>query len=70
MIIRAYGDIKKGDEIYLSYINPLLNYSERKKQLNCWKFTCHCKLCELDAKGQKTPERNRMLRKLCQFYNH
>ena len=64
MVIHAIEDIKKGDEICLPYINPLHKYSERKKRLAGWKFACHCKLCELDANGQKTPERNRILRKL------
>jgi hypothetical protein len=67
MVIHATQDIKKGDEIYLVYLDPLLGFSERKKKLSDWKFTCDCKLCEIDSKDPNCLKRNQMLVEFIEF---
>uniref|UniRef100_A0A914PLT3 SET domain-containing protein n=1 Tax=Panagrolaimus davidi TaxID=227884 RepID=A0A914PLT3_9BILA len=67
MVIHATQDIKKGDEIYLVYVDPLLGFSERKKKLNDWKFTCDCKLCEIDSKDPYCLKRDEMLVEFIEF---
>uniref|UniRef100_A0A914QSB7 SET domain-containing protein n=1 Tax=Panagrolaimus davidi TaxID=227884 RepID=A0A914QSB7_9BILA len=60
MVVHAAADIKKGEEIYLSYICPLTEYSKRKETLNSWKFECHCQLCETDSKDKLCFKRDRI----------
>uniref|UniRef100_A0A914YRG0 SET domain-containing protein n=1 Tax=Panagrolaimus superbus TaxID=310955 RepID=A0A914YRG0_9BILA len=61
MVIHATVDIKKGDEICLSYVSPLLEYSERKKKFQSWKFTCKCQLCEIDSNDKFISKRHQMV---------
>jgi hypothetical protein len=49
-IVYANRKIKKGEEIFDSYISLLLNHEERQKRLNPYGFTCNCEAC---AKGNK-----------------
>ena len=44
----AIKDIHEGDELTISYINPRLNYKERKNKLNTWNIECDCNLCKHD----------------------
>lgn len=45
--LRAVRDIKPGDEITISYVDPLALSEERRKQLQeQYHFTCHCQRCE------------------------
>ena len=44
----AIKDIHKGEEITISYINPTLNYQERKEKLNNWNIDCYCNYCKHD----------------------
>uniref|UniRef100_A0A914P9P6 SET domain-containing protein n=1 Tax=Panagrolaimus davidi TaxID=227884 RepID=A0A914P9P6_9BILA len=67
MIVFATDDIKKGDEICISYINPLSNYLERKKELSGWGFICQCELCEMDVKDPMYSERNEMWEEFKKF---
>uniref|UniRef100_A0A914Q6Q3 SET domain-containing protein n=1 Tax=Panagrolaimus davidi TaxID=227884 RepID=A0A914Q6Q3_9BILA len=60
MAVHAIDDIKKDDEIYLPYVDPFLSYPKRMEELSRWKFTCHCKLCELDSKDKNCLKRNKM----------
>ena len=61
MVIYAAADIKKGEEICLSYISPLIEYSKRKEKLQSWKFTCQCELCRNDASDKMVAQRHKML---------
>jgi len=49
--LRALRDIKEGEEITVSYLNPakFLTKDERFKLFENWKFQCACELCSLDA---------------------
>uniref|UniRef100_A0A914QK96 SET domain-containing protein n=1 Tax=Panagrolaimus davidi TaxID=227884 RepID=A0A914QK96_9BILA len=61
MVIHATVDIKKGEEICLSYVSPLLEYSVRKQKFNAWKFTCNCELCAIDSKDKFSVKRDQMI---------
>jgi hypothetical protein len=47
MVIRAMREIKKGEEITLTYTDGL-SYEERTKNLKKWFSRCDCSLCEHD----------------------
>uniref|UniRef100_A0AC34GLR0 SET domain-containing protein n=1 Tax=Panagrolaimus sp. ES5 TaxID=591445 RepID=A0AC34GLR0_9BILA len=61
MVVHATADIAKGEEICVSYINLTYGFLARKKKLDFWKFTCDCKLCELDAKDENCLKRDEMV---------
>uniref|UniRef100_A0AC35F0H7 SET domain-containing protein n=1 Tax=Panagrolaimus sp. PS1159 TaxID=55785 RepID=A0AC35F0H7_9BILA len=62
MVIHATMDIKKGDEICLSYKSPMLNFTVRKEKFEkSWKFKCECQLCKIDAKDKNCSKRNQMV---------
>ena len=44
----AIKDIKKGDDLTISYISPNEAYLERKKKLANWGIVCDCKYCRHD----------------------
>uniref|UniRef100_A0AC34FAR2 SET domain-containing protein n=1 Tax=Panagrolaimus sp. ES5 TaxID=591445 RepID=A0AC34FAR2_9BILA len=67
MVIHAAVDIKKGDEIFLSYVSSLLEYSDRKKKFQAWKFACSCKLCEIDSKDEFCANRHQMVEKFTEY---
>lgn len=44
--ITAVAPIKKGEEIFLNYLDPLALSAARQKRLQSrWAFACACKLC-------------------------
>ncbi|KAJ4304129.1 hypothetical protein N0V88_001739 [Collariella sp. IMI 366227] len=47
--VRAARDIFPGEELTLSYINPLMSRAERMAKLETWGFRCTCPLCSLDG---------------------
>uniref|UniRef100_A0AC34F2X2 SET domain-containing protein n=1 Tax=Panagrolaimus sp. ES5 TaxID=591445 RepID=A0AC34F2X2_9BILA len=67
IVIHAVADIKKGEEICLAYICPMLGFSERKQKLKSWKFTCQCKLCELDSKDEYCSQREKIMEELIKY---
>uniref|UniRef100_A0A914Z667 SET domain-containing protein n=1 Tax=Panagrolaimus superbus TaxID=310955 RepID=A0A914Z667_9BILA len=69
MVVHATADIKKGEEIFVPYINLTYDFLERKKKLDFWKFTCTCALCELDANDENCLKRNEMVKKYVKFAN-
>uniref|UniRef100_A0AC34GNU2 SET domain-containing protein n=1 Tax=Panagrolaimus sp. ES5 TaxID=591445 RepID=A0AC34GNU2_9BILA len=69
MVIHAVTDIKKSDEIYLSYISPLTDYPTRKKSFNKWNFTCECKLCKTDANDANYQKRSELFQRFLKHYS-
>lgn len=45
MFVKTVSDVKKGEELTLSYIEPKPLY-ERRNEMNKWNFICKCRLCE------------------------
>uniref|UniRef100_A0AC35GU03 SET domain-containing protein n=1 Tax=Panagrolaimus sp. PS1159 TaxID=55785 RepID=A0AC35GU03_9BILA len=58
MIVYASDDIKKGEEICISYLDPLYGFLDRQNKLSGWKFTCRCKLCEIESKDPNCLKRD------------
>lgn len=64
MALRALDPIKKGDQIFISYIDVTQTRSERRQELSDrYFFTCHCSKCEQDdgpyqtfLKSRPTPD--------------
>ena len=48
LIVKAIKDIKKGEELTVSYIEPK-PMALRKNELLKWDFTCDCKYCKQEA---------------------
>lgn len=48
MVIRATREIKAGEEICMSYLNPEHSYLERKERLYEYGIDCDCPLCEVE----------------------
>ena len=48
LIVKAIKDIKKGDELTVSYIEPKPAFM-RKNELSKWEFNCQCKYCKEEA---------------------
>jgi len=46
LLLLATQDIKKGEQIFISYIPHLGNFIERQKQLLQYSFKCSCMACE------------------------
>uniref|UniRef100_A0AC34FKY4 SET domain-containing protein n=1 Tax=Panagrolaimus sp. ES5 TaxID=591445 RepID=A0AC34FKY4_9BILA len=69
MIVHAITDIKKGEEICLSYLSfaYLIPYSARKILISSWKFTCSCKLCEIDSKDELCSKRAKMFAEFTEY---
>ena len=45
-MVYANSPIKKGEEIFVNYVDPLVGSLPRQKMFQSrWKFTCECKLC-------------------------
>ena len=48
LIVKAIKDIKKGEELTVSYVEPK-PMALRKNELLKWDFTCDCKYCKQEA---------------------
>ena len=58
MQLRALNDIKKGEELYISYIDPMMPFIKRQTQLQSrWFFTCKCSKCSLGDCDFRTGKR-------------
>uniref|UniRef100_A0AC34FTA6 SET domain-containing protein n=1 Tax=Panagrolaimus sp. ES5 TaxID=591445 RepID=A0AC34FTA6_9BILA len=66
-IIHAITDIKKGEEICHTYIPLQFEYSVRKEMFNSWKFTCSCKLCEIDSKDKFCKKREQLMAEFLEY---
>uniref|UniRef100_A0AC35EZW4 SET domain-containing protein n=1 Tax=Panagrolaimus sp. PS1159 TaxID=55785 RepID=A0AC35EZW4_9BILA len=69
LVIHAAADIKKGEEICLSYGSPCTAYSERRNnlKLGIWNFQCNCELCEIDANDKLCSKRDQMFEEFAEY---
>lgn len=65
MIVHATHDIRKNEEITLSYVASNTAYEHRKKQLAPFDFECSCPMCKADAAEEETIRQGRS--RLVQF---
>ena len=63
MMVYAIKDLKKGEEITLSYLDPFETYEKRLEKMKCYKFTCNCELCVLDRADVFNDRRNEIFKK-------
>jgi hypothetical protein len=61
MVIRSVQAIKKGEEIFLSYMSHNETFEERKKYLNKWFEECNCQLCHYDRQGPAEAKKRKHL---------
>lgn len=55
--IRTLSDVSAGDELFVTYVNPKLSVSERRKELKAWAFgTCMCSKCLQEEKEEAETE--------------
>jgi len=62
MIIFSSRNIKKDEEITLSYVDTLDSYDERKQAIAKYSFDCLCELCEFEKNDPKRKERETILK--------
>ncbi|TFK72380.1 SET domain-containing protein [Pluteus cervinus] len=56
--VTAKEDIKPGEELVVTYVNPKLNVKDRQRELQAWGFgTCRCDRCVEEVKTWKEEER-------------
>jgi len=67
LVVHASANVKKGEEINVTYTCPTDEYAERKKQLSFWDVECECRLCELDQEDGNTAKRAELLKELNDF---
>ncbi|KAL0482327.1 hypothetical protein AKO1_012920 [Acrasis kona] len=53
MVIRAFRNIKKGQEILFSYVDQFKSLERRQEKLKKHCFVCTCRLCKLDRDEPK-----------------
>jgi hypothetical protein len=58
-IVYANRKIKKGEELFDSYISLLLTHEERQKRLEPYGFRCTCEACALESKSMWENDRRR-----------
>jgi tetratricopeptide (TPR) repeat protein len=63
MMIYAIKNLKKGEEITLSYLDPFEPYDKRLEKMKCFKFICNCELCALDRSDTFNDRRNEIFKK-------
>ena len=66
MVIRALENIEVGKELYLSYIDNKMPYTERKSKLLHWGFQCKCQACCSPSQELSTKESQNLFKKIKQ----
>lgn len=61
MIVHSLSDLKKGEEIFFTYLYPMVSLEERSLMLQSYDFTCNCRLCELDRADPHYTERQKLI---------
>jgi hypothetical protein len=59
-IVYATRPIKKGEEVFVSYIPLLLTHEERQKHLDRYGFKCHCEACSQERDTLKASDDRRV----------
>lgn len=68
-IVYANRNIKKGEEIFDSYISLLLTHEERQKHLAPYGFTCSCEVCATEKETLRKSDKNRVdIRKTFEYF--
>lgn len=61
MAIRALTKIKSGEEVFVSYIDPIQRFEERQRLLKKWGIVrCQCGACDRSLKHSKDREKRRL----------
>ena len=59
-MVYAISPIKKGEEIFVNYLDPLARSGSRQKMFQSrWNFTCTCKLCTRPSKDIEASDERR-----------
>jgi hypothetical protein len=58
-IVYATRKIKKGEELFDSYISLLLTHEERQKRLDPYGFTCSCEACAVENRALRESDERR-----------
>ncbi|KAH7718142.1 tpr domain protein [Aphelenchoides avenae] len=64
MAVHAIVDVKKGEEISLSYIDPTQAYANRAQQLKGFGIECSCRLCKTERADANRFEREKLVKQL------
>ncbi|QPH04223.1 hypothetical protein C2857_001057 [Epichloe festucae Fl1] len=51
-------DVEPGQELTISYIEPIATYEERRRIIQTWGFNCSCSACELPEAGRRDSDRS------------
>jgi len=68
MLMVATQDIAHDQELFVTYIDPILLFEERQSQLKNWGFKCQCNKCSDDSKPERQLEQVNA-KKLQEFYD-
>uniref|UniRef100_A0A915EAU7 SET domain-containing protein n=1 Tax=Ditylenchus dipsaci TaxID=166011 RepID=A0A915EAU7_9BILA len=60
MTVYAVKDLKKGEEITLTYLSSQKPYKEKLKSFQHYNFMCSCRLCQLDSSDPLHEERSKL----------
>ena len=55
MFLMAIRDIKEGEELFISYIDPLSPLEMRKALFKNFEFECKCEMCQVQEKIMAEP---------------
>jgi len=58
-VVYANRKIKKGEEVFDSYISLLLPHEERQKRLDSYGFTCSCEACAMENGAVRESDKRR-----------
>ncbi|KAJ7730656.1 hypothetical protein DFH07DRAFT_969040 [Mycena maculata] len=53
--VKALADIKPGQELLITYVNPATGYAERRAALEAWGFVCQCARCAEEGRDWAPP---------------
>jgi hypothetical protein len=59
-VVYANRKIKKGEELFDSYISLLITHEERQKQLDRYGFTCSCEACAMENGAIQRSDKRRV----------
>lgn len=68
MMVYAVKDIKQGEEITLSYYDPLEDYINREEHFQqTYGFACKCDLCDFEQNDSKRDNRLALMEELNKY---
>ena len=54
MVVSAFRDIAKGEELTVEYVPTITSYYERKDKLSKYQIDCSCSICRIEASLSET----------------